>query len=502
MCAHKNVGETVDLVLVRPTDQARIYGVLSGNLAAVEPPIWAALFAAYARDRGFSVKIIDTEADVLTPEQTAQRIREMSPRLVGMIVIGNNLSASTWNMCGASDYHRVIKEAVPGAATFFWGLHSSALPERTLVEERPDYVIEGEGFDAIVGLLNILKSGSLDEAAGVPGVWCLVGDEIHVGERSPVVKDLDELPVPAWDSLPMEKYRAHNWQCFDDMSRRQPYGVIYTSLGCPFHCSFCSLNKMFTGRPGVRFRSADRVIEDLRPLVETYGVRNIKVLDECFAMKKSHVKAICDAIVAEGWELNIWAYARVDTVDEEMLCTMRQAGVQWIAYGIEPAAKDVLSGVAKGRYGSDEIRDVIRITKEAGIHIVGNFMFGLPDDTIETMRESLDLAKELQCEYANFYVTMAYPGSELYVEALRDGVRLPETWRGFSQFSRETLPLPTKHLTAEGVLRFRDAAFDEYYSDPTYLEMMRETFGDEAVKAVRDMSGHSIERDILNEING
>jgi anaerobic magnesium-protoporphyrin IX monomethyl ester cyclase len=137
------------------------------------------------------------------------------------------------------------------------------------------------------------------------------------------------------------------------------------------------------------------------------------------------------------------------------------------------------------------------MTKDAGICILANFMVGLPDDDLESMRDTLDLAKELNCEYTNIYATMAYPGSGLYTEALEKNIPLPENWRGYAAFSEECLPLPTKYLSVEEVLRFRDRAFDEFHSDPKYLEMIRQKFGEVAVKNVERMLGHKLDRKIL-----
>ena len=132
-----------------------------------------------------------------------------------------------------------------------------------------------------------------------------------------------------------------------------------------------------------------------------------------------------------------------------------------------------------------------------GIHVMGNFMFGLPDDDMETMQETLALARRLECEYVNFYTTMAYPGSALYEDAVKQGWQLPQSWDGYAQFSPETLPLPTKHLTAPQVLEFRDKAFEAYFSDPGYLDRIKKTFGQEAVTHVQQMLTHKLRRKIL-----
>jgi radical SAM superfamily enzyme YgiQ (UPF0313 family) len=141
-----------------------------------------------------------------------------------------------------------------------------------------------------------------------------------------------------------------------------------------------------------------------------------------------------------------------------------------------------------------EIYDTVRRVKEAGINIIGNYIFGLPEDTADTMQQTLDLALDLKCEFANFYSAMAYPGSPLYDQALRLGWPLPEKWSGYSQHAIDTLPLPTRHLSAGDVLRFRDRAFNAYFSHEPYLEMVRQKFGAQTAEHIREMTAHRIER--------
>src|SRR6185436_13898454 len=181
-----------------------------------------------------------------------------------------------------------------------------------------------------------------------------------------------------------------------------------------------------------RFWSPARVIEEIDLLVSRYGVRNIKFADEMFVLHPRHVIGICDAIIERGYDLNIWAYARVDTVKDDMLDRLRRAGFRWLAFGIEAADESVLEDVDK-RYSIEQVHTTIDKVKAAGIHIIGNFIFGLPEDTADSMQRTLDLAIDLNCEFANFYSAMAYPGSALYTQALREGWALPESWSGYSQ---------------------------------------------------------------------
>ena len=132
--------------------------------------------------------------------------------------------------------------------------------------------------------------------------------------------------------------------------------------------------------------------------------------------------------------------------------------------------------------------------RDAGINVIGNYIFGLPEDDHVTMQETLDLALDLNCEFANFYSAMAYPGSPLYALALRNGWPLPEKWSGYSQHSVDALPLPTKYLSAAEVLRFRDNAFHVYFTSPRYLDMVARKFGPETVEHLRDVTRHKLER--------
>ena len=492
-----------DLVLINPGSRAKIYQSLGARLTAVENPVWAGLIATFIRKKGFSVEIIDAEADELSPEQTAERVESIDPTLVALVVYGHQPSASTQNMTGASAIATAVKNANGDRPLLMLGGHVASLPERTLAEEACDFVARDEGLYTIVDLLEGYRATPYPALGKVRGLVYRQHGRAVSNAAAPLVKDLDnDMPGVAWDLLPMAKYRAHNWHCLGHL-QRQPYAAIYTTLGCPYHCSFCCIQAPFksgeqaaglnTDVNSYRFWSPQRVIEEIDVLVNKYGVRNIKFADEMFVLNQRHVLGICDLIIERGYDLNIWAYARVDTVKDSMLEKLKRAGFTWLALGIEAADDGVLTDVDK-RYEVGEVYDTVRKIKGAGINIIGNFIFGLPEDTAETMQETLNLALDLNCEFANFYSAMAYPGSPLYDEAVRRGWKLPETWSGYSQHAVNTLPLPTRHLSAAEVLRFRDHAFNVYYTHQPYLDMIREKFGDDTVAHIREMTSHRLER--------
>ena len=195
----------------------------------------------------------------------------------------------------------------------------------------------------------------------------------------------------------------------------------------------------------------------------------------------------------------MWAYARIDTVQDEVLAKLKRAGFTWLGIGIESGSQHVRDGVEKGRFGEREIISAVNKVRSHGIHVAANYIFGLPDDTLPSMQATLDLAMGLNTEWANFYCAMAYPGSPLYGLAKQKQWPLPDEeggpgWIGYSQHAYETSPLPTDVLTATDVLDFRDRAFNEYFMNPSYLSMIKGKFGQHIVEHVQAMCNHTVKR--------
>jgi radical SAM superfamily enzyme YgiQ (UPF0313 family) len=443
----------------------------------------------------------------LSPEQVADRVQQLNPVLAAVVVYGHQPSASTQNMTAAGLVCTAIKRSVHDQKVLLVGGHVAALPERTLREEQADFVAGGEGLHTIMALVEALKASS-PALEKVPGLWYRDDDgEVRSNPDVPLVSDLNTaMPGEAgWDLLPMAKYRAHNWHCLGGLDR-QPYAAIYTTLGCPYHCSFCCIQAPFrAGERAAGLRATANsyrywhpvhVVDQIGLLVERYGVRNLKIADEMFVLNRGHVLGICERLIERRYDLNIWAYARIDTIKDGMLDKLRAAGFTWLALGIEAGAERVRANIDK-RFTQDKVFEVVQQIRAAGINVIGNYIFGLPEDDPDSMQATLDLAVELNCEFANFYSAMAYPGSPLYARAARQGVPLPQSWTGYSQHARDCLPLPTKHLTARQVLRFRDDAFERYFTSHDYLEMMESKFGLAAADHIRHMTCHRLDRDLL-----
>lgn len=497
-----------DIILINPGDRIQTYQSLGKDIAAIEPPTFLLIMAAYLRNKGYSVKLYDLPAETKSEDEIADEIVKINPTLVGVFVYGYQPSASTQNMLAARKICQLIKDRSP-IKIMLSGTHAAALPERTLREEPVDFVCSRDGFGTTEKLIDKIKfdKQTTDKVNydDVPSLWYWEFGLPQFNVDGPLLKnaELDEqVPQPAWDLIDFNNYRAHNWHALSNDGIRTPYASMYTTLGCPYNCSFCCINSPFSDldKPNsYRMWSPENIIKQLEYLVER-GVRNIKIVDEMFVLNKKHVIGICDAIIERGLgdKLNIWAYARVDTVKDEFLEKLSKAGFRWLALGIESASKHVRDGANK-IYTNDDIKEIVKKIQSYNINVIGNYIFGLPDDTMESMQNTLDLAKELNCEFANFYSAMAYPGSQLYKDALDKGWELPENWNGYSQHAYESFPLRTDALTNAQVLGFRDKAYLDYFTNERYLDMVEKKFGIKQRQDIEEINKIKLKRKVLND---
>jgi radical SAM superfamily enzyme YgiQ (UPF0313 family) len=324
--------------------------------------------------------------------------------------------------------------------------------------------------------------------------------------------DID-LPGYAWDLLPyrerpLDLYRAHFWHAGFDPARRTPFAAIYTSLGCAFACDFCMINivnrtdtadDVHAGHSrGMRSWSPGFVAGELEKLARL-GVETVRLSDEMFFLNRRHYEPLLRQVVERELGLRMWAYARVDTVRPDALALFREAGIDWLALGIEAGSQSVRREVSKGTFRDVNIREVCATVRGADINVIGNYIFGFPDDTLDTMQQTLDLALELNTEMANLYPCMALPGSALYGRAIREGWALPDDYAGYAFLSYECQPLPTRHVSAAEVLRFRDRAWQKCFTHPAYLALVERRFGAAQRANVEAMAAVRLRRRLLGD---
>tara|TARA_R110000824_G_scaffold87273_3_gene215223 strand:- start:1252 stop:2772 length:1521 start_codon:yes stop_codon:yes gene_type:complete len=502
----------LDILFVHPNASKKIYQDLSNDYSAIEPPIWAGMLAQHCRSSGFGSQILDCEAERLNYIEAAQIVNDINPRVVCFVVYGQQPSASTQNMHGAVGLADELKKLAPNLRTLFVGGHVAALPRETLKEPSIDLICQNEGVYTISALLSINNLDDEVQISKVKGLGYKVDGVPVLNEPSSIVakKDLGrDLPGMAWDLLPdISNYRTAGWHSWSNNTENAPFAALYTSLGCPYRCSFCMINIINRTNPATHIASADsNVFRFWKPEfiirqfdeIAAMGVKNVKIADELFVLNPRHFMKVCELLIERDYGFNIWAYSRIDTCKPKYLETLKKAGVNWLGLGIENPDQVLRKEIHKDGFKEVRILDIIEEVRNAGINIGGNYIYGLPMDTKESMQATLDFALENKTEMTNMYCAMAYPGSPLHLTAKKKGWKLPETYAGYSQHSYETLNLSNDNLSAKQILAFRDNAWMTYHTDPSYLKLLEDKFGPKAKENVEKSTKIKLKRKLLGE---
>ena len=509
----------MDVLFINPGSNKKNYQDLSNKYSAIEPPTWLLLLAESCRSKNFKVGIIDANAENLSSSQVEEKIDNLKPRLICFVVYGQNVNAGTASMTGAIELSQYLKHKNNNYVVAFVGSHVQALPIETLENEQSiDFVFTNEAVYALHQVLS-LKKFTCDQLKDVSGIAYREHDKIRFGFPGKIVPnermDID-LPGYAWDLLPFKEkpldlYRSPMWHAEYVEENRSPYAAIQTSIGCQFSCGFCMINlinkddneesSVAGNYSKMRFWSPDFIIKEFDKLIKM-GVRTIKIVDEMFLLNPKYYIPLCKLLKERNSndELKMWAYSRIDTVKRpEILKLVREAGIKWLCLGIESGDKKVRLEVAKGKFDDVDVRDVVKKIEAANIQVMGNYIFGLPGDNFETMKKTMDLSLELCTAGWNAYAAMALPGSLLYKEAKESGVSLPDTYDGFSFHSYNTLCLSTNELKSHEILKFRDESFHNYHSNPLFLKKIKISFGEKAVKNIKEMLKIKLTRKIIEE---
>ena len=503
----------MDVVFINPNSSAKAYQDLALTYSAIEPPTWALLLAQACRSNNFEVSILDCDAERLSLQDSLQRIEELKPRLICFVVYGQNPNSGTTSMIGATALGAYIREHAPEYPICFIGSHTSALPKDVLKYPFVDFVLLNEG---VYALQNLLQTNLKDELHKVKGIGRKEDGQLILNKPEQVVPQerMDEdLPGYAWDLLPykdrpLDLYRAHFWHAEFSHDKRTPFAAIYTSLGCRFACDFCMINIInrvnnadeinASQSKGMRYWSPEFILKEFEKLAEL-GVETIRISDEMFFLNKKYFNPLIDGLIERGLNLRMWAYSRVDTVQEKFLDKFKKAGINWLALGIEAGNQTVRQEVSKGTFRDINIRDVCKKVQSHGLNVISNYIYGFPEDNQETMQETLELALELNTEMANMYPCQALPGSPMFNHALKRGWDLPDNYEGYAFLSYESLPLRTNYCTSAEVLAFRDAAWQTYFTNPAYLQLVEDNFGGQERRNVEDMASIKLKRKLLGD---
>jgi radical SAM superfamily enzyme YgiQ (UPF0313 family) len=312
---------------------------------------------------------------------------------------------------------RCSREHKPDAPVVIGGALPSAHPEYVMSKLRPDFMVLGEGENTICELLSVLSEKDRDYRE-VPGLaFSGQNGELCFSPVRELIRDLDSLPFPDWEAFGLEYYLSH--KLFAMKSHTADKGArcffVIGSRGCVADCSFCY---RVMGNKKYRVRSTDNVVEEVKLLQSIYGIQDIFFCDDLFACSKKRIREFCALIGKVGIS---WGCAlRVDSVDEELLFLLRQAGCRHIGYGLESYSSKILQSMNK-KIKPGQIESALRLTRQAGILASGNFIFGDPAETMETALETLSFYRRMRSFYINLDLIKPYPGTKIFKKLESEG---------------------------------------------------------------------------------
>lgn len=330
------------------------------------PPLGLGYLASNLRENGFKVRIIDDLVEKLSFD-------ELLKRLKGSKIVGITSTTATFN--SALAYAKKIKNALKDVFLILGGVHVSFEPEKALQNDFVDAVCIGEGEETIVEVAERVEADKSLE--GVRGVYYKENGKIIRNERRGFIEDLDSLPFPAYDLMPLDKYTV--------LGERLEQFPMITSRGCPFACRYCS-SSLYMGHR-FRARSARNVADEIEWLCEEFEAKHIAFGDDTFTLNKKRVVDICTEIKKRGLEITWSCSSRIDTITAELLKMMKSAGCVAIYYGIESASKRILDYYRK-KISLEKAKEVVRATKKAGISAICSFILGAPMETKEEMKKN------------------------------------------------------------------------------------------------------------------
>lgn len=374
---------------------------------ARSPNLSLGYLAAALRAAGHAVDLVDLAQVGWTERRLRALVREGAATLD---VLGLQAYSGAYQV--ARRLARELRAIAPGVHIILGGRHGSALPQEVLSEEPAfDSVLIGEGERSLPELLTRFAEGGAEALSAAPGVAVRRHGEIVLGPAAPL-PDIDDVPIPAWDLIGPARYpKAYH----GGFVRTEPVAPMITTRGCPYSCTFCGSG--LSGR-ALRRRSAETIAEEVRWLTRRHGVRELHILDDNFTLQREHAFTALEAIQREGpgLALSFPNGVRLDRLDDELLTAMRAAGCYSLTVGIDSGSQPVLTRLER-RVTLEQMRERLMMVKaKGGVRVTGNFIMGLPDETSDDIRQTIDYALSLPLQRANFVLYMPFPGSPLFDE--------------------------------------------------------------------------------------
>ena len=398
-------------------------------------PLGLLYLAARLEQEGQEVALEDLQLCRSPISHLKKTLRAFTPQMVGITSFSINLHS-------AGKLLRTVKQVCPEAATVWGGPHVS-FDDENVLRQNPwvDVIVRGEGEETLAEIADrVIRREGFDGVLGA--TWRKADGEIHRNPTRPFQKNIDLWPRPAWHLLKLSRYLA-----FEDGAS------VLTSRGCPHRCVFCVGRKMI-GAQG-RFRDPIAVVDEMEAL-SRLGFKRLRVEDDLFTFRKERAIAICQEIDRRKLSIRWRAYARVDTVDPQLLEWMKRAGCERLLFGAESGSPEILKKIRKG-ITPEQTRRAVEMTRKAGIGVLASFVLGLPGETPETLRQTVEFADSLKVPYSLNLLT-PYVGTEVRECSKEWGIRIhADDWKFYGQGHplTSTATVTRRHLS-KAVHRYRE----------------------------------------------
>lgn len=427
-------------------------------------PMGLAYLAAVLRNE-HEIAVLDDNLLEQSDEEVEKFIREFNPDVIG-------LSAMSIVYDRAVRIAEIAKKINPAVVTVVGGPHANSLPDKVLEDKFFDYAVYGEGEVTFKELLEKIKNKeSVESVNGV--VWRRENGEVVVNPRRELIADLNALPFPARDLLPFDKYQRREISL-----GVYPIDNVNTSRGCPYRCTFCSA-KSILGK-GYRLRSAKSVVDEIEMLVRDYGSKGIYFREDNFTASRKRVEEVCDELERRGIKI-VWACeSRVNSLDEELMKKMHDAGCRIIWVGAESGLQETLDRIHKD-ITLEQVRNAVKWGKETGIDVGCSFVIGFPFETKEMMDKTVDFACEIGPASAWFNIFWLIPTSEMYAETLAAGQT--DGYLGSGIYTVKTANFDRKWME-----EYQKQAHKRFYSSPRRtlnMALRKIKSGDFSLKTIR-----------------
>ncbi len=442
------------LLVNPPLSLEERYGSKMKKFGAISEPMGLAYIASFLEKKQYNVKILDAAVLGMSLKDMEQFLKDDCFDIIGITMLTTAYSAALNTL-------RIVKKVSPHTVAVCGGPHPTALPKETLEEIRDlDIICIGEGEYTMYEIVKTLENNG--DFTKIKGIAFRQDDKIVINAPRPYEKELDSFPIPARHLLPVNKYSLTTSRT----SGGRYCPTVIVARGCPFKCAFCF--RIFGST--FRHHSIERIIEELKLLVDKYQASQVNLEADTISLNKRFLISLCDAIISNKINKKIkWTCeSRIDTIDEDILKKMKEAGCWQISYGVESGVQRLLDIIQKG-IRLEQVERIFKLTKKHRISIRSFFMLGLPTETREESHQTIEFAKKLDADWAQFTLTVPYPGTHLYSLVKNSGDLKSKNWDEYNTWGgwkEERLPYVTGGRTEEELRELQKIAFYRYCMRP------------------------------------